>query len=345
MNESQPQITKAIVFAYFAHQATPMERQQIESWLKTKEGVETYFTYLDEWERQFPQFQANLEEASAKFAVFVRKEGERTIPDAEQEELAAVLPIAEKSQALWLQTTVFRWAVAASAVLLVGLWLAKDLWYYKRLTSPQHEMLSIRLQDGSEVQLGANSSLKYPRFWFGHGTRYVWLDGDAEFKVAHLANAGRFIVYTPDQTAIEVLGTEFRVNCRQQSTRVLLRTGRIKLTNPMAAQPLILKPGDLVTVTDEKKIRKEQFLSQPDEQNRQVRNFLFQSTPLNEVAEQLNDVYGIKVHVTQPAILNRTVSGTFQAETAEDLLEAISEMMKLELEETSDGYRLRQPIQ
>jgi len=341
MNESQPQITKQMVFAHFAHRATPMERQQIESWLKTKEGAEAYFTYLDEWERQFPQFQANLENARADFALFVRGESEKAFSDAENEQMETVIPVYENAQPVWMRAKVFLSAVAASAVLVVGMWLGKDLWYYKRMTSRSGQTLSIHLNDGSEVQLGAHSSLKYPRFRFGESSRYVWLQGDAEFKVAHLSNAERFIVYTPDQTAIEVLGTEFMVHSRQKSTKVLLRAGSIRLTNPMAAQPLMLKPGDLVTVTDEKRIQKERFIQKPEEQNREVRKFLFKNTSLKEVAEQLNDVYGVSVRITQSDLLTRTVSGTFQAESAADLLEAVSEMMKLELKQTAEGYTLQ----
>ncbi|GGB97675.1 FecR family protein [Dyadobacter sediminis] len=342
MNKSQPQITREMVFAHFVHRATLMERQQIESWLQTKEGAEAYFTYLDEWERQFPQFQANLENARADFALFVREADAKPFLDLKRKEMAAAVPVDENAQPVWRRAGIFLSAVAASVVLVAGMWLAKDIWYYKQTTSRNGQTLSIHLNDGSRVLLGASSSLKYPRFCFGETTRYVWLEGDAEFKVAHLANAERFIVYTPDQTAIEVLGTEFMVRSRQKSTRVLLRTGSIRLTNPMAAKPLMLRPGDLVTVTDEKRIQKEKFFPQQVEQNRHVRKFLFKNTSLKEMAEQLNDVYGISVRIEQPELLTRTVSGTFQAETAADLLEAVSEMMKLELKETADGYTLLQ---
>ncbi|QRR00184.1 FecR family protein [Dyadobacter sandarakinus] len=342
MNESKPQITREIVFAYFAHLATPIERQQIESWLKTREGSETYYTYLDEWERQFPQFQPNLEDARASFNLFMRGDGSAVSSDAADEPLPMVIPVSEIRRPVWQRAGIFLSAVAASAVLVAGMWLSKDLWYYQRMTSRHGQTLSIRLHDGSEVQLGAHSSLKYPRFWFGKNTRYVWLEGDAEFKVAHLPDAQRFIVYTPDQTAIEVLGTEFLVNCRLKSTKVLLRTGSIRLTNPMAAQPLLLKPGDLVTVSDEKKIQKEHRVVQAAEQKGEVRKFLFKNTSLKEIADQLNDVYGVNVRIAEPALLTRTVSGTFQAETAADLLEALSEMMTLDLKQTTDGYTLQQ---
>ena len=338
---NKPQITKAVVFAYLAHQATPIERQQIEAWLKTTEGIEAYFTYLDEWERLFPQFQANLEEARDKFRKFVAKANENDIP----EEISVTLrQLPGKQQPGWLHKS-YRLILAASVVLLAGMWFAKDLWYYQTWTSRNQETRTIRLQDGSEVELGANSSLKHPRFGFGRGTRHVWLNGDAEFKVAHLANAVRFEVHTPDQTVIEVLGTEFVVNSRPKATKVMLRTGSIRLTNPIAGRPLIMEPGDLVTITTEKKVQKKQLGPQPARTNWKNQQFEFQDTPLKEVARQLYDTYGVKVEMAGPKILNRTISGTFQAETAEDLLEAITLMMKLEAEETPEGYLLRQPAE
>ncbi|KAA6438859.1 DUF4974 domain-containing protein [Dyadobacter flavalbus] len=344
MNESHPQITKEMVFAHFAHRSTSMERQQIENWLNTNEGAEAYFTYLDEWERQFPQFQADLDGARADFARLVHGKDECVLIKSNQE-ISPVNPVSETVRPHWQRIKGFLSAAAASAILIIGIWLAKDLWYYKNMSTRNEQTLSIHLNDGSQVQLGANSSLKYPRFWFGENTRYVWLVGDAEFNVTHLPNAERFIVYTPDQTAIEVLGTKFIVSSRQKFTKVFLKTGSIRLTNPMASKPLMLKPGDQVTVSDEKRIQKETIPHLADEPKSQSRKFMFKNTSLKEVAEQLNNVYGINVRIIQPELLTRTVSGTFQAESTLDLLEAVCEMMELELIQTADGYTLQKPKQ
>ncbi len=340
MNEPQPPITKAIVFAYFAHQATPMERQQIEAWLKTREGNEIYFTYLDEWERQFPQFQADLGKAREKFKEFVNETHEGEISDTGPEMPLSAEKAPRKPALRWLRKH-YRLMPAASVVLLAGMWLSKDIWLYETRTSHHHEVQVIRLHDGSEVELHANSSFRYPRFGFGRGARQVWLNGDAEFRIAHLTNGTHFKVHTPDQTVIEVLGTVFVVNSRPKATKVMLKSGSIRLTNPIAAQPLTLEPGDLVTISTEKKMQKEQLGERPDEANWRNERFEFQDTPLKEIARQLYDTYGVKVEIIDPKVLNRTLSGTFQAETAEDLLEAITIIMKLEIERTPDGYLLR----
>lgn len=335
MNESQSHITKAMVFAYFAHQATPLEKQYIEAWLKTEEGMSAYFTYLDDWERQFPQFQANEEVARERFNAFIR---EQVDPGSilNEDELYADHVDAETGPG-WLKRN-YGWIAAASVIFLAGLWFLKPLWYYRTLTNGNSQILVIALEDGSEVGLGTNSSLKYPRFGFGSRTREVWLEGDAEFKVEHLPDERHFNVYTPDGMVIEVLGTEFLVNSGSKTTRVALKTGSIRLTHPIDGQPLLMEPGDLVTISSEHVIRKEKLEAEATGYGWHVQDFEFKDVPLREVADQLQAAYGVRVDFAQPDVSDRRISGTFLAETPEDLLEAIAEMMELVVEKTPKGY-------
>jgi transmembrane sensor len=340
MNEPQPRISKAMVFAYFAHQATPIERQQIEGWLKTQEGVQAYFTYLDEWERQFSQFQPDLEEARSKFRDFVLSGEVEISPDVSprREEQVVRLPV---SGGRWPLLSKYGWWAVASFFLFVSMALTVDTWYYHTWKSRNHEVLAIRLKDGSQVELGANSSLKSPRFSFGRQLREVWLEGEASFNVVHKDNPQRFKVYIAGQAVIEVLGTEFVVNTRPKTTKVILKTGSIKLSSPVVAEPLMMKPGELVTISARKEIKKELLAGKPEEFNWKVRDFEFHDTSLQQVINELHEAYGVNVSIGTRKVGARTVSGTFQAENAEDLLEAISDMMNLKIEEVPDGYVLR----
>ncbi len=338
MNESSEHITKSMVFAYFSHQATPIERRQIETWLSSPEGVERYYAYLDEWERHFPQFQSNADTRRNQFEAFMRNADRLDTPEPDfvPDERSA----SEEVNASWLKKN-YRWFVAASVLLLAGVWLTTDMWYYQILVSKNHEIVTARLEDGSEVELRANSSLKYPRFGFGR-QREVWLDGEAAFKVAHLADGRRFKVNLGGQTVIEVLGTEFVVNSRKRANKIILKSGSIRLTSPVAEVPLLMKPGEMVTVTAEhEELEKVQLGLKAEEADWKTQHFEFQDTPLKDVALQLHDAYGVSVRMNRPIVSARTLSGTFQAETAEDLLEAIVEMMGLEVEEVPDGYLIK----
>ncbi|MBD2704624.1 FecR domain-containing protein [Spirosoma sp. BT702] len=344
MNEPQAYPTKASIFAYFAHQATPLERQQIESWLTTDQGATLYFTYLDEWERQHPQFQPDLNRAHERFTQFMNKTNQVSESGHFNAELLLSEPLLTVQSKNWLRS--YGWlAMAASIVLVGGLWLSVEFWYYTTWSNGYHQLQSIQLPDGSAVELGAHSSLRYPRFGFGWGTRHVWLTGEAQFQITHQANAQRFQVHTPDQTIIEVLGTVFVVNSRRNTTRVMLKTGRISMTTPQSNQPLMLTPGDLVTVTVGQTLHKQKADTLSAQVTWHDHQFVFHDTPLQDIVVQLHDTFGVTVQIPQTELMNRTVSGTFQAETAADLLQALKLMMNLEVDDSPTGFTLTQSIQ
>lgn len=333
MNDSPNQPTKAILFTYFAHQATPLEREQVTNWLKTPEGLEQYFTVLDEWERQHPQFQPDLDRASDRFRAL--RQQPRALVSAE--EMPASQPtrrtIGGRSFGWWL-------SIAASLVLLAGLALTYPTWYYQTWSNGPGQVQTIALPDGSVVVLGAQSTLRHARFGFSRGTRQAWLTGEAQFRVTHQANHQRFTVQMPDQTTVEVLGTVFVVNSRRNTTRVMLESGRITLTTPRTPRQLLLAPGDVVTVGTQHPPRKERIPRATPRVTWYDHKFVFDNTPLSDVATQLQDVFGVGLSSPQPEVMQRAVTGTFEAETAQDLLDAVALMMNLNLQKTTQGYVL-----
>lgn len=338
MNHSQLGPTKAVVFAYFARQATPLERQAIETWLETDEGTSLYYTYLDEWERQHPQFYPDTEAAHYRLTQFMQSADETKSADL----LTADTPTASVRPLERTNWPGFRWwaGLAASVMLLVGLWLTTDYWYYTTQTNGYRQIRSVSLPDGSEVLLGANSTIRYARFGFTSGIRKVWLDGEAEFQIVHQPDSQRFTVETPEHTVVEVIGTVFVVNSRRNSTRVVLETGRIHLTTPRTKQPVLLAPGDMVTVSTRGQLTRQHLAETPSRVTWHDHRFVFADTPLTDVANQLHDTFGITVQIPQANLMSRTVSGAFQAETADDLLQALALMMNLRIEQSGSVYVL-----
>ncbi|GAB2801900.1 hypothetical protein GCM10027275_55140 [Rhabdobacter roseus] len=342
MNE-QPLPTKAAFFAYFAHHATPLERQLIENCLHTVQGTKAYFFYLDEWERQHPQFHPDLDSAHDRYEQYRLA----TPPLTSRQPIVSepAQPVQEPPPYPWhrLGRLSGGWsAVAASVLLLLSLWLSADWWYYKTLTNDYQQIRTVTLPDGSAVVLGAHSSLRYARYGFGVGTRRVLLTGEAQFKVTHPPDSKLFSVQTPNGTQVEVLGTVFVVNSRRNKTRVMLQTGRVRMNIPKVAQPVLLVPGDVVTVSAQGHLQKQRQTSLPAQVTWQNHQFFFQDTPLAEVANQLHDTFGITIIIPQTELMNRTVTGTFQADKADDLLEALTRMMQLRVEKSKTTYKLYQ---
>lgn len=213
---------------------------------------------------------------------------------------------------------------AAAVVLLLGLalallpqWLAME----KAVYVPFGATRTMELPDGSTVTLNGNSSLRFDRWWSGNGPREVWLEGEAYFDVVHLGkhHATRFLVHTPTVT-VEVLGTTFNVSQRTGKTRVVLNTGKIKLSHESLEDTVTMEPGDMVELTGtlvKKKVEPTQYISWT------YRKLIFDETSIQEVAELIANTYGYEVDIKGEELSKRTLSGEAVVNSVEDLKELL----------------------
>lgn len=115
------------------------------------------------------------------------------------------------------------------------------------LKVPVGEKLTVVLSDGTRVTANSNTTLTYPRQFFG-ARREVSIRGEAYFEVAHDA-AHPFIVHAIG-LSVKVLGTKFNVCSYDQSTTdVVLAQGSVEVT--MARHSVVrMKPNQKVSVTN-----------------------------------------------------------------------------------------------
>jgi len=110
------------------------------------------------------------------------------------------------------------------------------------------EQQKITLPDESVVYLNERSTLAYTDNWSKGADREVRLQGEAFFQVEEKVYSGekvKFMVVTNDVT-VEVVGTEFNVNDRQQGTKVFLNSGRVRLSLKNLGEIINMAPGDMV---------------------------------------------------------------------------------------------------
>ncbi|QJD78945.1 FecR family protein [Spirosoma rhododendri] len=113
---------------------------------------------------------------------------------------------------------------------------------------------AVQLPDGSQVQLHANSQLRYDRqgftdSWSDETPRAVWLDGEADFTVAHRpapTTDQRFRVHTSNLT-VEATGTVFHIRHCAKGTKVALTSGAVNLL-VNRRKPIQLRPGQTIEV-------------------------------------------------------------------------------------------------
>lgn len=144
-------------------------------------------------------------------------------------------------------------AAAASVALLMGVWHLGDRHAYREmaghpitLETPAGQRITMKLPDGTQVQLNAGTKLEYPQV-FAKGMRRVKLSGEAMFEVSH--DARRPFVVETFASEIEVLGTRFNVLSDEQNARfsTTLVEGSVRVRSLLdRSQVLTMQPNEMV---------------------------------------------------------------------------------------------------
>lgn len=239
------------------------------------------------------------------------------------------------------------WKVAAS---VVGILISSVLVYYFWINNPINqtagfgETRTIVLPDQSTVVLNGNSSVRYDRQWRPDTPRRVWLEGEAYFSVQHLANDQSFTVYT-DNLAVEVLGTEFNVQSRRGTTQVTLDVGKVKLNalrdSPSKITNVIMRPGEqaILTIDRDFTLTTVETAAVTAWRNNEL---VFNETPLEVVAQTVEDLYGLPVIIQSDSIRQLKLTGTLPNNDINTLLALLREIFGIQAFEKDEQIQLRE---
>lgn len=235
----------------------------------------------------------------------------------------------------------FRVAAAVAVLLLASL----AVWQFSRSDGSQRirtafgETRTVTLPDGSTVLLNGNSTLTFATDWEGAIQREVWLEGEGFFKVTKQATPNgsrvKFVTHTPNLD-ISVLGTQFNVNTRRGNTAVTLLEGKVRLENPRNRQARVLemKPGDHATLV--KGIEKVEVIPAKTDAYAAwtKRLFLFDNTPLRDIATLLNDTYGLEVVFEDQELAERRFTANMPSDNPDTLLNVVAATFDLDVTRT-----------
>lgn len=320
-------ISKYSLFEYLAGRANPLEKKAVEEWLKNTANTEYFHRCLYEWEMQSPQYQPDGNKAFTQLTDRIAQY-ESGVSTAREEIV---------SPGLWNWRT-WRFAASITILLAVGAWLFRQPILYEQFKTDFGQTTSFDLSDGSHVTLNANSALLVPRFGFEDAVREVILRGEAEFSVEHTSTNQRFVVKTSDQFQVEVLGTEFSVFARPRGTRVALSKGTIRLDYGKSSQRknLLMKPGESVTLNPEGHLTRQRVTEKLEETAWKEHRFAFDNTSVLEICAIMAENFGVVIRPGGDEIASRTITGNFKAETAEELLAVLVEVLNLQIKKEKD---------
>jgi ferric-dicitrate binding protein FerR (iron transport regulator) len=233
-------------------------------------------------------------------------------------------------------------AASITVVLLLA-----GFWYF----NPQNEIITyqtdfgetrdITLPDGSLVTLNAHSILQFNAEDFKKSTRDVWMQGEAFFEIKKFktpdGKATKFFVHT-DDLDIEVLGTQFNVNTRRTSTKVVLSEGKVRLnmTHSLDVAPVTMAPGEMVTFTLAQNAISKENVNVDVHTAWKQQVVIFKDTSLQEIIELLEDTYGLQIQLKNKDAVNRRYNGAFEDPKPDKILLFVTQAFGLEMERYND---------
>ncbi|UZD23075.1 FecR domain-containing protein [Algoriphagus halophytocola] len=204
--------------------------------------------------------------------------------------------------------------------------IKEDLKIYTRNTQ-SGEKLRIRLPDQSYVILNSNSSLTFDSE-YGKELRKISLEGEAFFEVASNKDVP-FIVHSGElQTT--ALGTAFNVSFRKGKHQVALTEGKVKVQLLDKGQTLddqlakFLDPGTMASYDSEGKEFEVAAFDPVETTAWKEGRIRFKRKRLQDILGNLQDWYGVEITVHRSVQTNRRVSGEFNNESLENILEGLS---------------------
>ena len=202
---------------------------------------------------------------------------------------------------------------------------------YNTLTVPYGKRFTLKLSDGTKVNLNAGTSLRYPVKFIEGQNRQVFVEtGEAYFNVTK--DAKHPFIVSNNKVNIRVLGTQFNVSSYPEDINVstVLVEGSVSLYNS----------GD-VYKTENATLLKPGYLADWDKRNKSIKiekadievhtawingRIILKHMKFGNIIKKLERHYNVKIKNNNKSLEEELITATFDIETIEQVFELINEL-------------------
>lgn len=224
--------------------------------------------------------------------------------------------------------TLFMWGQRVAAILFIPLLAAyllevlipekRDIRMLEVRTNPGMTT-SLTLPDGTKVNLNSESSLVYPETFEGD-LRSVRLEGEAFFDVVKNPEK-RFVVTTPHNASVEVLGTSFNMEAFKWDSIVstTLISGKVAFIS--RSGQVNMKPGEKLVYNiqaDRASIYQTNGEAEISWKNGMI---IFRKTPFEEALRMLTKRFNVDFVVSNNKYVKDFYTGSFTNHRLEQILD------------------------
>ncbi len=200
-----------------------------------------------------------------------------------------------------------------------------------------NSILYVTLPDNSEVSLNNNSKLIYKNNFLEN--REITIDGQIYFEVKRNVHKP-FVIHTL-QNSVKVLGTTFLVTTDKYNTKVDVTSGKVAFyCNQQKCDTLFLTKGE-TGIYNPKAIgliyKTKSDLNFLSWQNR---NLQFINTPMENVVQDLEQYFKIKISVTNPKIYKLKYTTEFRNPRLNNILKEMELVLNIKTVQIGDNVKI-----
>ncbi len=193
------------------------------------------------------------------------------------------------------------------------------------------EREQIVLADGTTIDINTDTKLRLALYGF---TRKATVEhGEALFKIG--SERFRTFEVHAGNGVIQHIGTEFNVTRENDKTTVAVLEGAVEIRLENRYQIAIVHGGQQISYTEQSLLHPLPTDTETVAAWRKNR-LIFRNTPLNEVVRQINRYHTRPVKLGEPQFNDLTVSGEFNAEDRDGLIQALKTLFPLRSSELDD---------
>jgi len=195
------------------------------------------------------------------------------------------------------------------------------------------------LPDDSKITLNENSKIIYPEK-FKAKERKVELSGEAFFEVKP-AEEKPFVVQAHN-ALVKVLGTSFNVRAidTEAEISVTVEEGKVKLSDLEDVVFVLLERNEKGVFNRETGHIEKYERSEGSEMFWRSRTLMFRDTELSIVFETLERLYESEIIIKSEDILSCELSGKFQDENIDEILDRIAVIFNLTIQKNNNTFEI-----
>ncbi len=294
-----------LLASYMSGNASEAEKVEVQDWLEQSEKNKQIFHEVEKlW---------NISENADLAEIDI---------DEAWRQVNSKAKISRRPHFLTLQRTI-RYSLRIAALLAIGFFA----WYlisndnYFKTTSADSKLLTLSLNDGSQITLNKGAQLKYPKIFKGN-FREVYLEGEAFFNITK--NPKKPFIVKIATTEIKVLGTSFNVNANKNGDiEVIVNSGVVSFKTDDAKQKALLHKEDKAVFIKSTGLIEKSINTDPNYLSWKTKKLVFRETKLKDIFDKIEKVYGVRIVAKDTVIYNCRMTATFDNISAEDIIKSI----------------------